>query len=79
MNTNGKYYASDLGLRTVALGGASGTDISRPVENVVFLELIRRGYVVHVGSFKDSEIDFIATRNGIVEYYLKFSNPLVIA
>ena len=69
MNTNGKYYASDLGLRTVALGGASGTDISRPVENVVFLELIRRGYVVHVGSFKDSEIDFIATRNGIVEYY----------
>jgi len=69
MNTNGKYYASDLGLRTVALGGASGTDISRLVENVVFLELIRRGYVVRVGSFKDSEIDFTATRNGIVEYY----------
>ncbi len=69
MNTNGKYYASDLGLRTVALGGALGTDISRPVENIVFLELIRRGYLVRMGSYKDSEIDFIVTRNGKVEYY----------
>lgn len=69
MNTNGKYYASDLGMRNAALGGAKGTDISRPIENVVFIELLRRGYTVRMGSFRDSEVDFIATRDGIVEYY----------
>lgn len=69
MNTNGKYYATDLGMRNAALGGAMGTDISRPVENIVYIELIRRGYIVRVGSFRDSEVDFTATRNGITEYY----------
>ncbi len=69
MDTNGKYYATDLGVRNAALGGAEGTDISRPVENVVFLELKRRGYTVRTGSFRDSEVDFTATKNGITEYY----------
>lgn len=69
MDTNGRYYATDLGVRNAALGGAEGTDISRPVENVVFLELKRRGYTVRTGSFRDSEVDFIATKNGITEYY----------
>lgn len=69
MDTNGKYYATDLGMRGVALGGAMGTDISRPIENVVFIELLRRGYRVRVGSFRDMEVDFTATRNGVTEYF----------
>lgn len=69
LTTNGKYYASDLGLRDSALLGAGGTDISRPLENVVYLELLRRGYVVRVGSFRDREVDFTAIRDGVTEYY----------
>ena len=56
-------------MRNAALGGARGTDISRPVENVVFLELLRRGYEPRVGSFRDTEVDFTATRNGETEYF----------
>ena len=69
LKTNAKFYASDLGLRNAALIGAEGTDISRPLENTVYLELLRRGYTVHVGSYRDREIDFTAMRNGRVEYY----------
>ena len=69
LRTNGKYYVSDLGMRNAELGLATGEDISRPLENIVFLELIRRGYDIRVGSYHDSEIDFIAKRHGKVEYY----------
>ena len=69
LKTNGKYYASDLGLRNAALLGAGGTDVSRPLENVVYLELVRRGYTVRVGSFRDREVDFTAVRDGVTEYY----------
>ena len=69
LKTNGKYYASDLGLRTVSLGASKGRDFSRPLENVVYLELLRRGYKVSVGCFRSLEIDFIAKRLDTVEYY----------
>ena len=69
LKTNAKIYASDLGLRNTVLVGAEGTDISRPLENVVYLELLRRGYAVRIGSYRDREIDFTAVRNGRVEYY----------
>ena len=69
LKTNGKYYASDLGLRNTALMGAGGTDISRPLENMVYLELLRRGYTVRVGSYRNWEVDFTAMRDGITEYY----------
>ncbi len=68
LRTNGKFYASDLGLRNVALGGA-GLDVGRLLENIVYMELVRRGYEVRIGSYMDREIDFIATRGGRVEYY----------
>ena len=69
LQTNGKYYASDLGMRNVVLKGAKGTDVSRPLENVVFLELIRRGYTVRTGSYRDLEVDFTALKGGSTEYY----------
>ncbi len=59
----------DLGLRKAALDLAAGTDLSRPLENVVYVELLRRGYKVRVGSYRDSEVDFIASRDGEIEYY----------
>ncbi len=69
LRTNGKYYATDLGMRNAELGIAVGEDISRPLENIVFLELKRRGYDLRVGSYHDSEIDFVARKNGKTEYY----------
>ena len=69
LKNTGKYYASDLGMRNVLLGSPLLKDIGRLLENVVFLELIRRGYKVSIGSFNDSEVDFAATRNGRMEYF----------
>ncbi len=69
LKTNGKYYVPDLGMRNAELGIAAGEDISHPLENIVFLELVRRGYDVRVGSYHDSEIDFIAKRRGKVDYF----------
>ena len=69
LKTREKYYVSDTGIRNTALGLAAGDDISRQLENLVYLELIRRGYRVMVGSYRDREVDFTAVRNGKVEYY----------
>lgn len=69
LRTRGKYYASDLGLRDAALMGAGGTDISRPLENIVYLELLRRGYTVRIGSYRDWEVDFTAISGESTEYY----------
>ncbi len=69
LKTNGKFYASDLGIRNVALKGSGMADISRPLENLVYLELVRRGYTVRIGSIKDREVDFTASKDGRTEYY----------
>ncbi len=69
LKTNGKFYASDLGIRNVVLRGSGMADISRPLENLVFLELVRRGYTVRIGSFRDKEVDFTASKDGRTEYY----------
>ena len=69
LSTNGKYYVSDLGMRYMALKGSGTDDLSRPLENAVYLELIRRGYTVRIGSYRDKEVDFIAVMGNDVEYY----------
>ncbi|MDO5861779.1 MAG: ATP-binding protein [Thermoplasmata archaeon] len=69
LRTNGKYYATDMGLRRVNLNQHELKDLSRPIENLVFLELIRRGYEVCVGSYRGREIDFQATRGDTTEYF----------
>ena len=56
-----KYYLGDIGLRHALLGYREA-DISPILENVVYLELLRRGYAVTVGKLAEREIDFIATR-----------------
>ena len=69
LKTNGKFYASDLGMRNVIIGLGLARDISKPLENVVFMELLRRGYEVRIGSYRDWEVYFTAIGPDGVEYY----------
>lgn len=59
LKTLEKYYAVDIGLRYYLLGTRS-TDVGHILENVIYLELLRRGYEVYVGKIDDLEIDFVA-------------------
>ena len=63
-----KYYAVDMGLRKLLLG-KKNTDIGHILENIVFFELVRRGFEVCIGKVDDLEIDFIAEKDGDKEYY----------
>lgn len=62
-----KYYAADIGLRYFLLGRQPG-DTGHILENVVYLELIRRGYDVYVGKVSGKEVDFVAQKDGYTEY-----------
>ena len=61
MRTLGKYYIVDPGLRTYLLGNRGG-DVGHILENIVYFELLRRGYEVAIGKVGEKEIDFIATK-----------------
>ncbi|MBF0548449.1 MAG: ATP-binding protein [Candidatus Riflebacteria bacterium] len=63
-----KYYVTDFGLRHGFLGFRPG-DINGLLENVVFLELLRRGYKVCIGKLNQLEIDFVGERNGQRSYF----------
>jgi len=66
--TGSKYYIADIGLRYYLLGSRQ-TDGGHILENIVYLELIRRGYEVYVGKVGDAEVDFIAVNSEGEEYY----------
>ena len=68
LKTLGKYYIVDIGLRNCLLGYRD-VDTGHMLENVVFFELLRRGYDVAVGKVGNKEIDFIATRDKEKIYY----------
>ena len=63
-----KYYLVDVGLRRLLLGDKNA-DIGHILENIVYLELLRRGYSVDIGKVDDKEIDFVATIGGDRIYY----------
>ena len=80
LDSNSKYYVADIGLRTAMLG-IKDMDAGHILENVVYLELIRRGYEVSVGKIhkgsKLVEVDFVAKKSGgVVEYYQVALNVL---
>jgi len=60
LKTLGKYYIVDTGIRNILLS-SSASDMGHLIENVVFLELRRRGYKVNVGKMLENEIDFVAS------------------
>lgn len=66
--TGAKYYVADIGLRYFILG-TKQADMGHILENIVYLELIRRGYEVHIGKVGDAEVDFIAIGAEGEEYY----------
>lgn len=61
LRTLGKYYIVDIGLRNYLLGFRD-RDSGHAIENVVYFELLRRGYDVSIGKIDNAEIDFIATK-----------------
>ena len=67
LKTLEKYYVVDIGMRYMLLG-TSGTDVGHILENIVYLELLRRGYEVYIGKIDELEVDFVARGNKGVQY-----------
>ncbi|MGE4444124.1 MAG: ATP-binding protein [Candidatus Altimarinota bacterium] len=65
---NDKYYFSDLGIRNVLIGGYKQVDIGKVIENIVFLHFKAHSYKIHIGKFKDKEIDFVVEKDGNFKY-----------
>ena len=68
LKTLDKYYVVDIGLRNMLLGSRS-TDVGHTLENVIYLELIRRGYDVYIGQVDQMEIDFVVMEQKKITYY----------
>ena len=65
-----KYYLADVGLLNVLVGREKTSDRGHILENVVYLELLRRGYKVWTGRLRNSEVDFtVKNSTGEIEYY----------
>jgi len=68
LKINPKYYVADASLRYLKVG-RHGRDTGHVLENTVYLELLRRGYEVYVGSMTNGEIDFVAKNEHGLTYY----------
>ena len=68
LKTLGKYYIADTGLRNIILGFRN-IDEGHLLENVVYLELLRRGYKVSIGKTLEFEVDFVAENPNEIKYY----------
>ena len=64
-----KYYVVDQGLRSYLLGKKADSDMGHILENIVYLELVRRGYKVYVGKVDDLEVDFVCENRDGLRYY----------
>ena len=74
LRTLGKYYIVDIGLRNYLLGYRD-IDVGHCIENIVYFELLRRGYDVSIGKIDDKEIDFIAT-NTMEKKYIQVTESM---
>ena len=68
LKTLEKYYVVDIGLRYMLLGSRQ-MDAGHILENVIYLELLRRGYRVYVGKMDSLEVDFVAQNSKGTQYY----------
>ncbi|MDR3282121.1 MAG: ATP-binding protein [Candidatus Methanoplasma sp.] len=68
LKANGKYYCTDPGMRS-ALIGYERKDVGRVLENIVYVELVRRGYDVATGEIGGREVDFIAVKGSDTRHY----------
>lgn len=68
LKTQGKYYFVDNGLKNI-ISGFSSYDTGSSYENLIYIELLRRGYEVYIGKYNDIEIDFIAMKPNERIYY----------
>lgn len=67
LKQNSKYYIVDLGLRRYLLSKRN-YDLGCSIENVVYLELLRRGFSVNVGKIGNQEVDFVVKKGDLIEY-----------
>ncbi len=75
LKTLNKYYVTDLGIRNSRLNYRQ-LEITHSIENLVYLELLRRGYVVDIGKNDNKEIDFVA-KSGSETYYIQVSYTVI--
>lgn len=68
LKTLGKYYLVDTGLKNMLISSRE-TDIGHVLENIVYFELLRRGYRVNIGKLLEKEVDFVATMGESVMYF----------
>lgn len=68
LKTLGKYYIADSGIRNIILGFRN-IDEGHLLENIVYLELLRRGYRVNIGKTLEYEVDFVAENVNEIKYY----------
>ena len=68
LSTLSKYYVADLGLRQMILGNRN-IDMGHILENIIYLELLRRKGNIYVGQFDKNEIDFVIVNSNEIEYY----------
>ena len=73
LKANKKLYMVDLGLRNHILP-RKRYDLGFSIENIVYFELLRRGYQVNIGKFGSTEVDFVAQKQGILTYYQVTAN-----
>ena len=66
LKTGDKYYVCDSGLRNYLLGEVK--DYGSILENIIFLELKRRGYDIYIGKYDDKEVDFVIKNNEGIKY-----------
>ena len=64
-----KFYVTDHGMRRSLVGGDAMRDSDQMLENLVYFELVRRGWHVTIGKIRSEEVDFVAERNGEINYY----------